>query len=63
MADWSAAVAPFWDRVIESLWNWDAIAGLFQSGWPTIQGSFALGLMRQGFQQGLIRYGLLSARR
>lgn len=63
MADWSEAVAPFWDRVMESLWSWDAIAGLFQAGWPTIQGSFALGLMRQGFQQGLIRYGLLSAKR
>ncbi|MBD0335475.1 MAG: methyltransferase domain-containing protein [Cyanobacteria bacterium Co-bin13] len=60
-ADWSTAVAPFWDRVIESALNWDAIAGLLKAGWPTIQGTFALGLMRQGFQQGTIRYGLLTA--
>lgn len=60
LADWSTAVAPFWDRVIESALNWDAIAGLLQAGWPTIQGSFALGLMRQGFQRGTIRYGLLT---
>ncbi|MBD2257721.1 methyltransferase domain-containing protein [Pseudanabaena sp. FACHB-2040] len=59
-ADWSTAVAPFWDRVIESALNWDAIAGLIKAGWPTIQGTFALGLMRQGFQQGTIRYGLLT---
>jgi tocopherol O-methyltransferase len=60
LADWSTAVAPFWDRVIESALSWDAIAGLLQAGWPTIQGSFALGLMRQGFQRGTIRYGLLT---
>lgn len=59
-ADWSTAVAPFWDRVIESALNWDAIAGLLKAGWPTIQGTFALGLMRQGFAQGTIRYGLLT---
>ncbi|HEY9737775.1 MAG TPA: methyltransferase domain-containing protein [Trichocoleus sp.] len=59
-ADWSTAVAPFWDRVIESALTWDAIAGLIKAGWPTIQGTFALGLMRQGFAQGTIRYGLLT---
>ncbi|RZM79500.1 methyltransferase domain-containing protein [Leptolyngbya iicbica] len=60
-ADWSEAVAPFWDDVIVSALNWDAIAGLLQTGWPTIQGAFALGLMRWGFQRGLIRYGILCA--
>lgn len=60
-ADWSEAVAPFWDDVIGSALNWEAIAGLLQAGWPTIQGAFALGLMRWGFQRGLIRYGLISA--
>lgn len=58
-ADWSDAVAPFWDRVIESALSWDAIAGVLQAGWPTIQGALALGLMSQGFQRGLVRYGLL----
>ncbi|HEY9878428.1 MAG TPA: methyltransferase domain-containing protein [Leptolyngbyaceae cyanobacterium] len=59
-ADWSEAVAPFWDLVIGSVLSWDAIAGLIQAGWPAIQGALALGLMRQGFQRGLIRYGLLT---
>ncbi|HEY9761691.1 MAG TPA: methyltransferase domain-containing protein [Trichocoleus sp.] len=59
-ADWSEAVAPFWDLVIGSVFNWNAIAGLIQAGWPAIQGAFALGLMREGFQRGLIRYGLLT---
>jgi tocopherol O-methyltransferase len=62
-ADWSTAVAPFWDRVIESVFSWDAITGLLKAGWPTIQGTFALSLMRQGFQQGTIRYGLLTGLR
>lgn len=60
-ADWSEAVAPFWDDVIRSALQWEAIAGLWQAGWPTMQGAIALGLMRWGFQRGLIRYGILCA--
>jgi tocopherol O-methyltransferase len=60
-ADWSEAVAPFWDAVIRSTLQWEAIAGLMQAGWPTVQGALALGLMRWGFQRGLIRYGILTA--
>lgn len=58
-ADWSLAVAPFWDEVIDSALHPKAIIGLLRSGWPTIQGALSIGLMRGGFQRGLIRYGLL----
>lgn len=60
-ADWSEAVAPFWDAVMASALQWQAIAGLLQAGWPTLQGALAMGLMRRGFQRGLIRYGILAA--
>ena len=60
-ADWSEAVAPFWDDVITSAFQWEAIAGILQAGWPTLRGAIALGLMRWGFQRGLIRYGILTA--
>lgn len=60
-ADWSTAVAPFWNLVIDSAINPDAIAGIVKAGWPAIQGTFALQLMSRGFDRGLIRYGLLSA--
>lgn len=62
-ADWSEAVPPFWDEVISSALNGEAIAALIESGWTTIRGAFTLLLMRQGFASGLIRYGLLSAHR
>jgi tocopherol O-methyltransferase len=58
-ADWSTAVAPFWNRVIESAFNVEAVTGLLAAGWPTVQGALALGLMQHGFERGLIRYGLL----
>jgi tocopherol O-methyltransferase len=58
-ADWSAAVAPFWDVVIGSAFNLQVMVGLLKAGWPTIQGALALGLMRRGYRQGLIRFGLL----
>ena len=59
--DWSMAVAPFWDMVIDSAIAPQAIMGLFQAGWQTIQGALSLNLMRQGYSRGLIRYGLLCA--
>lgn len=58
-ADWSKAVAPFWDLVIDSALTFDAIIGLLFSGWNTIQAALSLGLMRDGYGSGLIRFGLL----
>jgi len=58
-ADWSTAVAPFWDDVIASTFNFDAIIGLLSSGWTTIQAALSMGLMSGGYQQGLIKFVLL----
>jgi tocopherol O-methyltransferase len=58
-ADWTQAVAPFWDEVIASAFSLEALVGLVQAGMGTIQGAFALWPMRQGMRSGLIRYGLL----
>ncbi|MBV5259775.1 methyltransferase domain-containing protein [Synechococcus moorigangaii CMS01] len=60
-ADWSTAVAPFWDQVIDSAISPDAILGVLKAGWQTIQGTLALDLMKSGFRRGLIRYSLLQA--
>ncbi|NET70532.1 MAG: methyltransferase domain-containing protein [Sphaerospermopsis sp. SIO1G2] len=58
-ADWSNAVAPFWNVVIDSAFTPQAFFGLLSSGWPTIQGALSLDLMRRGYERGLIRFGLL----
>ncbi|GAB1538803.1 methyltransferase domain-containing protein [Scytonema sp. NUACC21] len=58
-ADWSKAVAPFWNVVIDSVFSLQAIWGLLVSGWNTIQAALSLGLMRQGYESGLVRFGLL----
>ena len=57
--DWSIAVAPFWDVVIDSAITPQALAGLFQAGWQTIQGALSLNLMSRGYSRGLIRFGLI----
>lgn len=59
--DWSIAVAPFWDVVIDSAISPQAIAGLFKAGWQTIQGALSLNLMSRGYARGLIRFGLIYA--
>ena len=61
VTDWSTAVAPFWDIVIGSAFNPAAIFALLRSGWPTIKGALALGLMSRGYRSGLVRYGVLCA--
>jgi tocopherol O-methyltransferase len=60
-ADWSDAVAPFWDDVIVSALNPMTILKILGAGWSTLQGAFALRYMATGYRQGLIRYGLLRA--
>ncbi|MEO1377125.1 MAG: methyltransferase domain-containing protein [Cyanobacteria bacterium J06635_10] len=59
VADWSQAVAPFWNVVIDSAFTPKAVFGLLRAGWKTIQGAMSLGLMRRGYERGLIKFGLL----
>jgi len=60
-ADWSEAVAPFWNVVIDSAFTPAAIWGLLRSGWTTIQAALSLGLMQRGYERGLVKFGLLAA--
>ncbi len=57
--DWSMRVAPFWDVVIDSAFNIEAVTGLVKAGWQTIQSALSLNLMSRGYSRGLIRYGLI----
>ncbi|MBE9214624.1 methyltransferase domain-containing protein [Plectonema cf. radiosum LEGE 06105] len=59
-ADWSQAVAPFWNIVIDSAFTPQAFFGLLRAGWKTIQGAMSLGLMSRGYERGLIKFGLLT---
>jgi len=57
--DWSQAVDPFWQIVIDSAFTPQAIMGLVESGWKTIEAALSLGLMSRGYRRGLIRFGIL----
>ncbi len=59
--DWSQAVAPFWKVVIDSAITPQAIIGLLKAGLNTINGALALNLMSQGYDTGLIRFGVVCA--
>ncbi|MFW6358014.1 MAG: methyltransferase domain-containing protein [Chroococcales cyanobacterium] len=61
--DWSMAVAPFWDIVIGSAFNPQAITGLLSSGWKTIEAALSLRLMSQGYERGLVRFGVLCGKK
>jgi len=58
--DWSAAVAPFWDVVIGSALTPGAVVGLMKAGWTTVRAALSLGLMKRGYESGLVRFGLLT---
>ena len=59
-ADWSQAVAPFWEDVVKSTFNPQVLWGIVTAGWKTIEGAMAIPLMMAGYRTGLIRYGLLT---
>jgi tocopherol O-methyltransferase len=60
-ADWSKAVAPFWNVVIDSAVTPQAVLGLFKAGWKTIQAAISLQLMSRGYDRGLIEFGIITA--
>ncbi|MEM9483733.1 MAG: methyltransferase domain-containing protein [Cyanobacteria bacterium P01_F01_bin.116] len=59
-ADWSRAVAPFWQDVVKSTFNPQVLWGIATAGWKTVEGAMAIPLMMEGYRTGLIRYGLLT---
>jgi tocopherol O-methyltransferase len=59
--DWSTAVEPFWDVVIDSAITPQAIIGLLKAGRKTIEAALSLRLMSNGYRSGLIRFGLIAA--
>ncbi len=61
--DWSTAVAPFWDAVIASALDPRTWLGILRAGPDALRGTAALLLMRQGYASGLIRFGVLTARK
>jgi tocopherol O-methyltransferase len=60
-ADWSEAVAPFWDVVIDSAIAPLAILGVLRSGLSTVTAALSLRQMSRGYASGLIKFGLLAA--
>ncbi len=60
-ADWSEAVAPFWDVVIDSAIAPEAILGVLRSGLSTLTAALSLRQMSRGYADGLIKFGLLTA--
>jgi tocopherol O-methyltransferase len=60
-ADWSEAVAPFWDIVIDSAIAPSAILGVLRSGLSTVTAALSLRQMSRGYASGLIKFGLLTA--
>jgi tocopherol O-methyltransferase len=59
--DWSTAVEPFWDVVIDSAITPQAMIGLFKAGRKTIEAAISLRLMSNGYRSGLIRFGIIAA--
>eukprot|EP00250_Pteridium_aquilinum_P026531 c3314_g1_i1 orf=362-1411(-) len=62
-ADWSKHISPFWPAVIVSALSVKGLLGLTKSGWTTIKGAVAMAYMVQGYNDGLIKFALITARK
>lgn len=63
IADWTAAVAPFWRAVIRSTFKWSSLKGLWKAGWPVIKGAWAMRYMTKGFRKGILKFGVLQGQK
>jgi tocopherol O-methyltransferase len=59
--DWSEAVSPFWQAVIQSALSAKGVSGLLRAGWTTIKGALVMPLMARGLSTGLIKFNLITA--
>lgn len=62
-ADWSDAVAPFWQAVIRSAFRWQSVLGLIRSGRQAVRGAWAMQYMTRGYRLGTIRFGLIQGQK
>ncbi|KAH7423207.1 hypothetical protein KP509_12G044000 [Ceratopteris richardii] len=61
--DWTQYITLFWPAVILSAFSFRGISGLFKSGWTTIKGALAMYYMVKGYNSGLIKFALITARK
>ncbi|MBI1228306.1 MAG: methyltransferase domain-containing protein [Bacteroidetes bacterium] len=61
--DWTKAVSPFWKAVLLSAMRFSSIIGLLKAGWPAIRGAWALQYMMKGYQSGVLKFGVLQAKK
>ncbi|XP_024389230.1 probable tocopherol O-methyltransferase, chloroplastic [Physcomitrium patens] len=61
--DWSEYVTPFWPAVMKTALSMEGLVGLVKSGWTTMKGAFAMTLMIQGYQRGLIKFAAITCRK
>jgi len=62
-ADWSENIAPFWPTVTNQPMTWGRIMLLLKSGWKAIKSVFAIPLWVKGFDEGLIKYVVITAQK
>lgn len=62
-ADWTDRITSFWPAVISSALSVKGMLGLFKSGWTTIKGAMAMMHMVKGYNSGLIKFALITARK
>mmetsp|Transcript_43291 Transcript_43291/g.85752 ORF Transcript_43291/g.85752 Transcript_43291/m.85752 type:complete len:713 (+) Transcript_43291:66-2204(+) len=61
--DWTKAIAPFWPAVIRSACRPRNFSRLIRTGIDGVRSAFAMVLMVLGYRVGLIKFGLITARK
>ncbi|CAI5465789.1 unnamed protein product [Closterium sp. Yama58-4] len=63
VADWTENISLFWPAVMRSALTPKGIWGLLSSGWKTLKGAVAMLWMMQGYNSGLIKFALITAKK
>ncbi|MCO5560860.1 hypothetical protein L7F22_014480 [Adiantum nelumboides] len=62
-ADWTKHITLFWPAVIVSAFTLKGMISFLKSGWTPIKRALALMSMMKGFNSGLMKYALITARK
>ena len=61
--DWSDEVSWFWLAVIGTALTPQGLTGVLRAGPKTLQGALVMPLMQLGYRRGVIKFGVITARK
>ncbi|KAM7277823.1 hypothetical protein ACFE04_004957 [Oxalis oulophora] len=61
--DWTQYVLPFWPQALRKAFSWKGIVSLLRNGFNTVKATWAALWMIDGYNKGVIKFGIVACRK